>query len=74
MLNSGVNGKLFALLLQSLLPPLHHKQMVFWLFHIYQFIQCFLNLNQAGMVSNVEKEKSDHEKKQHMVGFHSKSL
>ena len=74
MLNSDVNGKLLALFLQPLLPPLHHKPMVLWLFHIHKFFQCFLDLNQSGMVSDVEKEKCDHEKKQHMVGFHSKSL
>ena len=74
MFNSGVDGKLLALLLQPPLPPLQHKPMVFWLFHINKFIQCLLNLNQSGMVSNVEKEKCGHEKKQDMVGFHSKPL
>ena len=74
MFNSGVNSILLTLLIQPPLPPLHHKPMVFWFFHLHQFIQCFLDLNQAGMVSDVEKEKCDHEKKEHMVGFHSKPL
>ena len=74
VLDSGVDGKFLALLLQALFPLLHHKPMVLRLFNTLQVIQCFLNLDQPDMISDVQKEKCNHEEKQHMVGFYPKTM